>query len=275
MNYDYSYLWLNLLNTIVMYMFFPVIYKIRKEDITEDKAKKIALINSIVICLVFIILKSVLNSNGEAGLSWLPAMTYYYINKWYLSKPNNVKSDCIVGICFTIACGIIGWFTLAIPMYLIAALISYSCFYYSNKSIRIISVILFYIVSFLFLIIINDYFLETETNLLITIFEIAIIIIVNTIVSKNKTKPLNKFIKNSYKCSECGGFVSADATKCPYCGAFFEDSEQEIIKENKNKLSDLSSIDNKYNDLTKLKKLLDKNIITQEEFEREKQKILK
>ena len=36
-----------------------------------------------------------------------------------------------------------------------------------------------------------------------------------------------------------------------------------------------SSVDQKYSDLNKLKKLLDKDIITKEEFEKEKKKILK
>ena len=46
---------------------------------------------------------------------------------------------------------------------------------------------------------------------------------------------------------------------------------EEIVESKKEK----SGMDKKYKDLTKLKKLLDDKIITKEEFEKEKKKILK
>ena len=70
--------------------------------------------------------------------------------------------------------------------------------------------------------------------------------------------------KEFFKCDKCGAIVDSSQKKCPGCGESFED-EQETE----------TSIDKKYEALTKLKELLDKKIITKEEFENEKKKILK
>ena len=51
-----------------------------------------------------------------------------------------------------------------------------------------------------------------------------------------------------------------------------------VKKESKKMIDEVETnntdVDKKYNDLIKLKKLLDENIITKEEFEKEKKKIL-
>ena len=70
--------------------------------------------------------------------------------------------------------------------------------------------------------------------------------------------------------------VDLSAKKCPKCGEIFED-EKPKKKSNKKKQTNNkieSDMDQKYSDLNKLKKLLDKDIITKEEFEEEKKKIL-
>lgn len=271
MYYDYSYLWLDLLNTIVMYMFFPIIYRIKKGGISEEKAKKIALINSIVIALIFIILKSASNSEGGAVVSGAPAFLYYYINKWYLSKPDNFKSDCIVGLFFSVACGITGWFAFGIPLYLLGTFIAYNCYNYSSKSIRTISVIIFYIMSFLLFIIVFYNFFESGTTVFLSLLGIGIVITVNTVAAKRKIVKKKQLKGHYFKCSECGGMVSENAIKCPRCGEIFEDDEKTINKQSHATLT----VDDKYNELNKLKQLLDKEIINQEEFEKEKKKILK
>ena len=80
------------------------------------------------------------------------------------------------------------------------------------------------------------------------------------------------------KCSNCGEQVSDDAEFCPNCGEKFEDNEEKrknvnskrkYYKNNKNK-----KLNNKYNNLRKIKELLDEGVLTQEEFEQEKEKIL-
>lgn len=75
-----------------------------------------------------------------------------------------------------------------------------------------------------------------------------------------------------FNCDNCGSLVKEFDTKCLHCGEKFEDDdedEQEQTKEEKT-----SDMDKKYSDLIKLKKLLDKKIISQEEFDKEKKKIL-
>lgn len=52
----------------------------------------------------------------------------------------------------------------------------------------------------------------------------------------------------------------------------FENTDKEVNQDNN---INENNIDKKYNDLNKLKELLDNNIITKEEFEEEKKKILK
>lgn len=85
--------------------------------------------------------------------------------------------------------------------------------------------------------------------------------------------------KTMFICSNCKAKVRIDSKFCPKCGESFED-EEETIKEKKssNKKSTSNNVpsdmDKKYSDLNKLKKLLDNDVITKEEFEREKKKVL-
>ncbi len=84
----------------------------------------------------------------------------------------------------------------------------------------------------------------------------------NKSIKKESSKKEEKF-----KCDKCGAIVSESAKKCPKCGEKFDD-EGDIDTSKTN-------MDQKYSDLKKLKKLLDDDIITKEEFEKEKKKILK
>jgi predicted ATP-dependent serine protease len=75
-----------------------------------------------------------------------------------------------------------------------------------------------------------------------------------------------------FKCSDCGEFVDKDCIKCPKCGSYFdEDEDNEISVYKKDKYD---NFERKYKSLNKLKKLLDNDIITKEEFDEEKKKIL-
>ncbi|MDD2392256.1 MAG: SHOCT domain-containing protein [Bacilli bacterium] len=75
---------------------------------------------------------------------------------------------------------------------------------------------------------------------------------------------------NTFKCSNCGFIVKESDEKCSNCGEVFEDEDEKEDSKKQNK----SDMDQKYSNLTKLKKLLDKKIISKEEFEKEKKKIL-
>lgn len=84
--------------------------------------------------------------------------------------------------------------------------------------------------------------------------------------------------EEQFVCDNCGSLVNSSAKKCPNCGEKF-DEEEDVKEEKTNKSKDKekkkeSDMDKKYSDLNKLKKLLDNKIITKEEFEKEKKKIL-
>ena len=72
--------------------------------------------------------------------------------------------------------------------------------------------------------------------------------------------------EDTFICSNCGAKVNDSDKKCPNCGDSFEDDEVLI--------NNTTSMDQKVSDLYKLKKLLDDKIITKEEFQKEKNKIL-
>lgn len=90
----------------------------------------------------------------------------------------------------------------------------------------------------------------------------------------DELKELNEVDEEeTFVCSNCGTVISNSENKCPNCGEKFDDDNQEDEKQ-KGKRKSKSNVDQKYSDLNKLKKLLDKDIITKEEFEKEKKKIL-
>lgn len=89
---------------------------------------------------------------------------------------------------------------------------------------------------------------------------------------KDNNETIEEIEQNVFKCSNCGFLVKESDEKCSKCGEVFEDDEEEEIENSKK--PNKSDVDQKYSNLTKLKKLLDKNIISKEEFEKEKKKIL-
>lgn len=92
---------LSIIIGIVAYPAFPISYLIYKKQpaLTEKALKKIALINSIIIWVLFIVIRLILASNGVAqdpsiGLS---AIVWYYINKailkkWSVRPPEEIKT---------------------------------------------------------------------------------------------------------------------------------------------------------------------------------------
>ncbi len=84
--------------------------------------------------------------------------------------------------------------------------------------------------------------------------------------------------EEQFVCDNCGSLVDSSAKKCPKCGEKFDEEDVTEEKSNKNKEKKKKKehdMDKKYSDLNKLKKLLDNKIITKEEFEKEKKKILR
>ena len=93
----------------------------------------------------------------------------------------------------------------------------------------------------------------------------------NEITNNNKIKEQEKTV---FICSNCKAEVNKNSKSCPECGEVFEVEEESVQVKKSNKKTTDSDMDKKYSDLNKLKKLLDNDIITQEEFEKEKKKIL-
>lgn len=86
--------------------------------------------------------------------------------------------------------------------------------------------------------------------------------------------------KGLFKCEKCGALINGSAKSCPRCGEKFEEEieEDEIPEIEVPDIVEIEEpkddLDRKYSDLLKLKELLDKKILTKEEFDKEKKKIL-
>lgn len=70
----------NLILTIIIYCMVPTIMKLVHGPYDDRKAKRISLINSIILSIVFIITDSIKGNNLA------PAFFYYFVNKWILTK---------------------------------------------------------------------------------------------------------------------------------------------------------------------------------------------
>lgn len=73
--------------TIISYMLIPAIIRIiKKEPFDKKKSFIIALINSIVVGIIFYVIKVETIEDYTGGLSAGPMFLYYFINKWLLEK---------------------------------------------------------------------------------------------------------------------------------------------------------------------------------------------
>lgn len=262
---------IDLLLTIVAYMIYPFFrIIIMKHKYTEKEVKKMILWNSIIVGGIFLILTSVANTMSGSSTLWSagPAFLYYCINSaiWVpkfkekkISKNNNTNlQDSDNNLAekgkkkFKCSkCGEIFDEDFEVCP---------NCkFDFSN----------------------NDKNDEDNVNK----DDLSICDNCGATVSENADKCSKcgcSFVEDEedqeekFVCDNCGSLVDLSAKKCPKCGEIFED-EKPKKKSNKKKQTNNkieSDMDQKYSDLNKLKKLLDKDIITKEEFEEEKKKIL-
>ena len=88
---------LSLLLTIFVYLIFPIIYVKTNGKVPTKQAKKIALLNSIVCAVLFVLLGLIIDDGGaSSGTSAAPAVLYYFIAKKILTdkeKTENQNSD--------------------------------------------------------------------------------------------------------------------------------------------------------------------------------------
>ncbi len=74
-------LFVGLLLTVIVYLFFPIIYISSNEKLPAPQAKKYALINIIVCAGIFIIIRTISGLDALAAGGFAPAVLYYFIAK--------------------------------------------------------------------------------------------------------------------------------------------------------------------------------------------------
>ncbi len=86
MNYNYNFLFLDLIITILLFLIIPFIIFYKREKYYTKKQRTIILIlNSFFIEIIYIIIQCYLIGNYTL-ISFAPAVTYYYINKLIWKK---------------------------------------------------------------------------------------------------------------------------------------------------------------------------------------------
>ncbi|MBR2870627.1 MAG: GreA/GreB family elongation factor, partial [Clostridia bacterium] len=73
-----------LMITIILYLIFPVIYKIKTGGVAEKKAHILSLVNVIVVLIIITIIKVIFLNNEPASVP--TAFTYYWIARAIMSK---------------------------------------------------------------------------------------------------------------------------------------------------------------------------------------------
>lgn len=86
------YILLDLIITMICYMAIPTFVKDDNKIYTKKEAFRICFLNSIGVCIFFIILREILGDN-PTKLNFTPALFYYYINKRYMLKNTSLKKD--------------------------------------------------------------------------------------------------------------------------------------------------------------------------------------
>ena len=93
---DWTSFIFNLAITATFYMFIPVVLVLRNGQYSTEKAKKIAIINAIVVAIIFIIIRQAANINNDASYNAAPAFLWGYISYGYMvnAKIKNKKKYC-------------------------------------------------------------------------------------------------------------------------------------------------------------------------------------
>ena len=81
---------LDLILTVIIYLSFPVTYRLIFGRVPVKKAKEMSIINSFVCAIIFEIFQLILFANDTSYTpSFLPAIPYYYIAKAILKEKYN------------------------------------------------------------------------------------------------------------------------------------------------------------------------------------------
>lgn len=83
---------IDFLITIFAYMLIPIILRMENGTYNKKQANKISILNSVIVCILFIIIKEVFFS-GFNRFNFAPAVLYYTINYLILSYGKNKTTD--------------------------------------------------------------------------------------------------------------------------------------------------------------------------------------
>ena len=83
----------DLVLTIFVYLLFPVIYRLSNGKVPKKQGGSIALFNSIICALFFIVLRAIISGGEVAVGSFGPAFLYYFIAKSILVDKNLSEED--------------------------------------------------------------------------------------------------------------------------------------------------------------------------------------
>ena len=82
-------IFIDLLFTIFCYLVFPVLYRVTEGTVDAKVANRLALINSIVVCVIFCFFRAIITQGQDFASSFAPAVFYYFIAKAILVKCEN------------------------------------------------------------------------------------------------------------------------------------------------------------------------------------------
>lgn len=86
---------LDLLLTVIIYLLFPITYRLLKGAVPVKKARTMAIVNSVVCAVMFEVFQLLVFANDPTYMpNFLPAIFYYYIAKAILKEkdtPNILK----------------------------------------------------------------------------------------------------------------------------------------------------------------------------------------
>ena len=88
-----EFIYIDLIITIFVYLIFPIIYRLCYGKVPKSNGKIIALVNSIICSIIFIIFRAVLSGGEVTVVNFAPAVFYYFIAKAILIDKNLTEKE--------------------------------------------------------------------------------------------------------------------------------------------------------------------------------------
>lgn len=232
-SYELSYgnLVFSFIITILAYMIVPIMLRLTNESKYEKKrANKIAIINSIIVSLVFFIIREITGDVENNSIAFAPAFIYYGINLSLLQWNLKERDYTYFFMLFSGISILCGWFLSALLFGFVAFILAYGGLKISRKKDSLQRKI-FYVESFLGLFVLFSYLHSITLNIGIlyvwgVIYSTVCMFILHFTVLKKQVydeddfydeiEEKNKKIKKVY-CRVCGGVLNKDK-RCKKCG---------------------------------------------------------